>query len=225
MTRAREYAGIQVPTITATARVIGLKPADWRGRCHEVACLMLKTKLVPGVERYGHYYGPVRPGFYTAGRPFYRHGWIEAAPDVVVDPTRWVFEARRAYIYIGPGADYDACGSRLAASRVGAYPSHWMLGDDSTRFNGEAFEAHEAREIIDLGLAEDDARYVAELTNGHGEGFSFGQLMWLANLPLDWYGPHARAVYEAFKRVGRKALIPIDNWRTVMERPLAENRA
>lgn len=225
MPRARTYAGIRAPTVAAVVAAIGSPTADWKGHCHEVACRLLELKLVPGVERYGHYYGPVRAGYFTPGRPFYRHGWVEARPGVVVDPTRWVFEARRPYIYVGPGDDYDPGGERLAASMVGPYPSSKLLGDDNDRFDPQAFEDREAGRVTDLDLPEEARLWVAHLTNGQAGDFTFGQLMWLANLPLSWHGPHARAVYEAFERAGQSALVPIDNRRAALDRPLAENRA
>jgi hypothetical protein len=224
MVKRKPYAGIRAPTVAAVVAALGEPAADWKGRCHEVACRLLELKLVSGVERYGHYYGPVRAGYFTPGRPFYRHGWIEAAPGVVVDPTRWVFEARRPYIHVGPDDDYDPGGNRLAASMVGPYPSNRLLGDANDRFDPRAFEDSEAGLVTDLGLDGEALLWVAHLTNGQASAFTFGQLMWLANLPLPWHGPHARAIYEAFERAGQEALIPIDNWRTALGRPMAENR-
>lgn len=224
MSRRKAYANITVPTVAAVEAVLKTPAEDWQGRCHEVACGMLEAKLVCGVERYGHYYGPVREGYYRAGLPFYRHGWIEAAPGIVIDPTRWVFAACKPYIYVGPDDDYDPGGNRLRDGARGPYPWHKPLGDSITVFDAAAYEAHEAGEVTKLGLPEEAMIRVTGLTNGHGESFSFSQLFWLANLPPDWYGPHARAVYEALERAGQKALIPFDNWRMVMGRPMAENR-
>jgi hypothetical protein len=39
------------------------------------------------------------------------------------------------------------------------------------------------------------------------------QLFWLANAPYHMLAPHARAIYAAIEKLGRGALIPIDNAR------------
>jgi hypothetical protein len=221
----RSYAGVRAPTVRAVEDALELHTREWRGRCHEIACRMLEVKLVVGQERYGHYYGSVVEGFFRAGLPFYRHGWIEAREGVVVDPTRWVFERCRPYIYVGPADEYDACGERLAASLLGPYPSVHLLGDAIERFDDQAYFDYWEGRTTRLGLSTDCQYHIAHLTNGQGDDFTNNQLFWLANAPPSWYGHHAREVYAALEAVDQKALIPIDNWRLVMGRPFAEHCA
>lgn len=34
--------------VDAVAKAIGIPTAEWPGRCHEIACAMLRAGLVPG---------------------------------------------------------------------------------------------------------------------------------------------------------------------------------
>jgi hypothetical protein len=177
--------------------------ARWRGNCHAIACRILDLGLVRGVARYGHYYGPVAPAsYFSPTAPFHRHGWVERPDRSVLDPTRWVFEDAPPYIHVGPREpDYDPGGQRLRTSHVGPVPGR-LPGDDA----------------IALDLPPEAAQHLSDMT-GYGTAFSLAQLFWIANLPPHMLGTHARPVYVALRDAGRKALVPIDNWRMVVEDP------
>jgi hypothetical protein len=212
-----------LPTIAAVEAAIGLAAADWRDRCHEVACKILRRRLVYGEERYGHYYGPVAPAHRRHGLPFQRHGWIEAPDGRVIDPTRWVFEAVEPYLYHGPGDDYDPGGQRLAAGRIQPYPAGpHDAATESPRLTEAQREAR--RRVFQLDLAGPARAHLIALAGGQDGDYSFEQVFWLANLPLSWWGEHAAAAYESLTRAGQRAMIPIDHLRLATGRPLASHR-
>jgi hypothetical protein len=218
--RHRKAKAVVVPTVEAVEQGIGMKAKKWAGRCHEVACKVLKARLAYGTERYGHYYGPVATGYSRHGLPFQRHGWIEALDGTVIDPTRWVFEGVEPYIYHGPADDYDAGGERVAAGMLRPYPKAPDPAADLSEAQREML-----RRPIPLDLPAGPARErLAELTDGQVADFTLDQVFWMANLPVSSWRGHARAIYEAIAEAGQKALIPYDNWRMAMDEPMAAHR-
>ncbi len=210
-----------IPTVEIVEKVLGMEASRWKDKCHQIACAMLDAGLVTGVERYGHYYGPVAAGYGRRALPFQRHGWIEAPDGQVIDPTRWVFEMVDPYIYHGPGDDYDAGKQRLIASRVGPYPGLHDPATESKNLTAAQREAN--RKVIKLAVSGPAKEQLVELTGGQVSDFSINQVYWLAHLPVSWLGEHAPAIYGAIARAGYKAMIPYDAWRMVMEQPLASN--
>lgn len=96
-------------TAQAVADAIQVPLHEWPGNCYAIACAVLKSGMVRGRATYGHYYGYISPlSIPFGGRKWSRHGWITRRK-TIVDPTRWVFEAVKPYIYVGPvnDADYD----------------------------------------------------------------------------------------------------------------------
>jgi hypothetical protein len=218
--RNKKVRAVVVPTVEAVEQGIGMKAAKWAGRCHEVACKLLKARLAFGVERYGHYYGPVTPTYSRYGLPFQRHGWIEAPDGSVIDPTRWVFEGVEPYIYHGPADDYDAGGERMTLGMLRPYPRAPGLAEGLS----EAQRATLGRPVA-LELPPGPARdRLAELTDGQVADFNIDQLFWVANVPVSSWRGHARAIYEAIAEAGQKAAIPYDSWRMAMDEPMAANR-
>lgn len=185
-------------TLEEAERAIG-EPADhWVARCHEIAARLLKSGLVKGKLRYGHYNGPVRPGTFFDGKPIVRHGWIEQGA-TIIDPTRWVFEGVPPYIYIGPNeGEYDAGGNVFMAATLAPPP---------------AFD--ERAKATPLSLSPECEAFLLGLLK-HPR-FTMQGLFWLANLPLPVLGEFARETFRALERAGETALIPIDNWQLVME--------
>jgi hypothetical protein len=218
--RPRPTKPVVVPTVAAVERGVGMKAKKWAGRCHEIACKVLKAHLAYGTERYGHYYGPVSPTYSRYGLPFQRHGWIEAPDGSVIDPTRWVFEMVEPYIYHGPADDYDAGGERMAMGMLRPYPKS---PDDTLGLTADQ-RATLARPIA-LELPPGPARdRLAELTGGQVADFNLAQVAWLANLPVSSWRGHARAIYEAIAEAGQKAMVPYDSWRMAMDEPMAAHR-
>lgn len=197
-------------TVAAVARRIGMPLARWSGHCYDVAQACLEAGLVQGYLCYGLYHGPIAPTSPFAGRALTHHGWIELADRTVWDPTRWVFEDVRPYIYCGPDRDYDFGANRLAAALLKPAPHA---------------RADEAR--IALGLPAATTLYLGMLLKNPGwEGAGTpAQLFWLANLPLQLLDEHARTLYEALTRVGHRAFIPIDNHTRVLAAPVPPTAA
>jgi hypothetical protein len=222
----RELASI--PTVRQVEAAIKIKASRWPGRCHEIACKMLEAGLVQGVERYGHYYGPVALKHPRCGLPFQRHGWIETPRRLVVDPTRWAFRMVKPYIYYGPTLDYDAGGQRILMDFARPYPagpkdeaSTWPSLLDSPNLTDE--QRAERRKIIQLDIPGPARDHLAKLTGGQVADFTFEQVFWMAHVPLALWGEHAGVIYEALAKAGHRAMIPFDNWRMAMEKPMAAN--
>ena len=212
-----------LPTVKMVEKVLGMEASKWKDKCHQIACAMLDAGLVAGVERYGHYYGPVSPGYSRRALPFQRHGWIETPDGQVIDPTRWVFEMVEPYIYHGPGDDYDAAKQRMRAEQVGPYPGPHDPASESKNLTASQREAQ--RKTVQLNMNSQARTHLGELTGGHVASFSVNQVYWLAHLPLAWLGEHAPAIYGAIAKAGYKAMIPFDAWRMVMEKPMASHYA
>lgn len=97
-----------LPTLEQCEKAIGEKAPAWVARCYEISCAIVKAKLVDGVAVYGHWTGPVHSNSHFANRrglPFVAHGWIRLKDDRVLDPTRWVFEHVKPYLYVGEEPD------------------------------------------------------------------------------------------------------------------------
>ena len=111
----KEKPGLQLDANRIAER-IGVELSDWPGKCYAVACQMLKAKVVKGRPAYGNYHGPVVASSMFFGKTVVRHGWIERADGMIVDPTRWVFEGVEPYIYEGlPSMEYDEGANLLRA--------------------------------------------------------------------------------------------------------------
>jgi hypothetical protein len=215
-----------IPTIRAVEDAIGLKATHWPHRCHEIACKMLRARLVVGVERYGHYHGPVSQDHPSYGRPFQRHGWIEAPDASIIDPTRWVFEGVKPYIYHTPPSDeYDPGGQQLIEDMLLVYPAGPRNPAADSPNLTDAQRLARAQ-VVQLEVQGPAQAHLVTLTGGQKGDFNSNQVFWLANLPLSSLGEHAQAIYEAIVDAAPhyKGFIPIDNWRLAMDRPIAENR-
>lgn len=202
-------------TVPQVEKAIGIPAENWKGRCFEIASAMVRAKLVRGTAVYGHWTGPIASTSHFADRRhlgFTNHGWIlvDESTQLVVDPTRWVFEDREPYIFIGAEVDiddetwpYDEGGNKLRAVLSRPPPGFNPLGK-SIRL--EKYLSTEGRQLLALMLGEsgkDRPRGV----------LSVDQMFWLANQPFDAFGEKVHEFYKAIKAVGRGALIPIDNLR------------
>lgn len=207
----------QVTNLARAEQVLGESAAAWKGRCYEIACALVRHKIVPqgAVAVYGHWLGPVAPGsHFDRGNsiPFVQHGWVLLADGSVVDPTRWVFEGVAPYIYAGPADHYDEGGNE------------WREASE-----GDAPEFDPCEEVIEITKAvmpsSDVWNFVEKLLNLREDAFevdgyepgtvTLAQLHWLAHRSPCALGPHALAVYTAICKLGHRALIPIDNLRRV----------
>lgn len=167
---------------------------------------MLIAGLVPGGKpRYGHYHGPIAEYTMFSGRPIIRHGWIEKPDKTIVDPTRWVFEGVDPYIFEGPDKEgcYDAGGNKLRAALMYSAPP--------PEYNPEERQ-------FDVPFTEAGVIMKVLLGGYEGDKFSMRQLHYIANLPPDFEEEDIVVdIYRWLRDQGLKCLIPIDNWRLIME--------
>ena len=203
-------------TIEKVEQAIGLKADCWAGKCYEIAwCIAKRYALLDGTPVYGHWIGAVHPDSYwapRAGTGFIQHGWVLLPDGRILDPTRWAFENKEPYLWLGENdGSYDEGGNRLRkrfyTDRPCPEPQADTLNeDDNTRH-------------ICLKLSMDaqihlwlySARVLNEPHNTRAYWMEFGQLFWVANAPFMDLEPHAREIYQAIIDVKQAALIPFDN--------------
>lgn len=226
--------------------IIGVPVEEWPGRCHEIASLLLAADLISGTLRYGMWVGPIAKESSFAGRTLCHHGWVErepaipcpgcrgafrvegpccdlngGSPAVVVDPTRWVFEHVRPYIFEGHDVEavYDVAGDRVRQALMRPYPvlpQPWEALDKTPRPDvtldlGKPHALHLAVIISENGgptiACEDGGTKLTIANRGLG---------WVANLPLAVLRGTARPLYEALDKLDQSALVPMDNREVAM---------
>jgi hypothetical protein len=83
------------------------------GNCYYVARELVLAGVVEGQVAFGWYDGPIHPSSahnlaeICEGVRSRQHGWVILPDGRVLDPTRWVFEDRRPYIYAGDAEGYN----------------------------------------------------------------------------------------------------------------------
>ena len=188
------------------ARRIKIPLAAWPGNCDGIAWAIVQEGLVPGgVVTRGFWWGVMGGPF--VGRPFTGHSWITRPDGSIVDPTRYVFEEERPYIYQGPeDTNYDPGGNRL---REGVpCPPHEADETEVTLDFDDVEEANMVRDLLPSDwLADEESTFVD--CNGK-------QAHWLANRPPRLLGLAARPLFRALIKAGYRAHIPIDNQRVVL---------
>lgn len=205
-------------TLAHCEQVLGESAYDWEGRCYEIACAIVAAKLVRGVAVYGHWLGPVdkKSSFWRGGSlPFVQHGWIILHDDErILDPTRWAFEARKPYLFLGLPTKpdgrlcYDEGGNSWRSAMREPPPE---FDPDDKMFNVTASVMDGATwRFVEEYLRLDASEQEPGIVTGH-------QLLWLANSPLGELGEYAVSVYGALKMLKLTAFIPIDNARRVEE--------
>lgn len=234
---------MKVPTLAECEEAIGEPAKKWVARCYEIASKIVKAGLVSrerglgGEAVYGHWVGPISPRSHFAERRhlgFVQHGWIHVPTGLVIDPTRWVFEARSPYIY----ADYETDNTTVRCKHCLMLRSeHDWLGanDECDLFEAELWPYDEGGnrwreaamiakpppklapdvEIHALKLDDETATFIGALLGQEdGRRVSAEQIFWLANLPYHVVAKSdLRAIYEAICDVGGYYIefIPIDN--------------
>lgn len=154
----------------------------------------------------GHWLGQVNPESEVFGKkcnlPFQNHSWISDGARII-DPTRFAFEAKRPYIWVGDvdDSDYDAGGNKFREVMMSPPPE---------------YNPQEKKRKLDLDY--ETREFVHSLLNGHDkEKYSEQQIFWLANLPLTHLGKYVFEIYHAIIKAGRAAYIPLDNRSLVVE--------
>jgi len=209
-------------TLKRAEKVLGEPATKWAGRCYEIACRLVDRGAVKGVAVYGHWLGPVHPKsrFYRTGPLFVQHGWVILPDKRVLDPTRWVFEHIAPYLYIGPADHYDEGGTQFRAATSGL-PPRWDPEEEQHFFDYTVLPYGTAWAFIEKLLRLDRELDRPDYEPGQ---MSDAQLFWLANADPAMLGVHAATIYAAIDKLGRRALIPLDNWlRVQRERALQEN--
>lgn len=200
----------RLPTLKEVERKLGETADQWGGRCYEIACACVKHGLVEGTPVYGHFTGEIHPKSYFGDRqhlPFVQHGWVLLKDGRVFDPTRWSFEARKPYLYVGPKSEeYDEGGNQFRKALRPPAPEY----DDSER--RLKFSQHdlptEPWERVEKLLDVDYA-----FTDQEPGTLCLSQAVWIANAPFEDLMPHNAAIYKALEKVGLRGAIPIDNWK------------
>ena len=196
-------------TIKQVEKAIRLPAKEWAGKCYSIACDIVAKKLVNGKAVYGHWLGPVHAKsiFCDASvAGFCRHGWILMDDGTIVDPTRWVFEAKKPYIYIGENDLYDRGGNQLRKAMTQPPPEY-----NESEPQKLLVLDKETRNFVEYKLF-----LFGSPTNPNI--FSIGQMFWLANLSLNDLGDFAKSIYESLEECHMGALIPLDNRNEILER-------
>lgn len=196
-------------TIKEIERAHGLKAKDWAGKCYEMACRaadLLNAKGVEATAVYGHFMGEVHPASIFYGKPLVQHGWVELEGDLILDPTRWAFEGKKPYLYVGPRDTYDEGGNTWRMALLGQPPEFDPEGRIKTITT--AMLPSEAWNWLEqlLGLQ----KLFAEEWYEPGQ-VTVEQLGYVANYDPHRMDGHAEDIYRMLGDLGLGAFIPIDN--------------
>jgi hypothetical protein len=206
----QEGPQVRPPSIKRAERVLDLPVARWQGKCFVIASQFVERGLVRGVAVYGHWLGPIAPGSLFADKAnmgFVQHGWVKLQNGQVCDPTRFVFEDVKPYIYIGPADHYDEGGNQVRMALMGPPPP--FDGSEEV-FNLSLF-------LPPIGNPYGVVRHVLHLDYDKTEPgiVTASQLHWLANCDPARLEPYAFEIYCALAKLGFVVRIPIDNLRSV----------
>jgi hypothetical protein len=203
---------IIIPPINVIAKFIGVPDLkDWEGNCYAIACKIVNDEVIHDDCRavYGHYLGYISQKSMfrnRRGMPFCQHGWVELSNGDIVDPTRWVFEAKDPYIAFikkdeAVAEEYDEGGNGWRHATTNPPPAY-SADDKQVSFKYEEFDRCDGRTYV-LGLLGDKRKEIDKLSDA--------QIFWLANLSLQTLGIYAREIYAYIEFVGCDAFIPWDN--------------
>lgn len=177
------------------AEEIGIPTDNWPGNCALIVRAIMDIGIIGAEYRRGHWLGP---GGFT------QHSWMEFPGGLIVDPTRWVFENREPYIYVGRNDYYDTGSNALRIALRNPCP---------------AFNPAEPSANLDI-QPEAAAAYIGEFISVQSEALvpyiTKSQAFWLANCSPGELGAYVRETYTALVKAGMKAAIPIDNYRMFM---------
>lgn len=201
-------ARLASPSAEEVALAIGLPTKEWPLNCHLVATravasgVLAPLEAVHGAARacYGIYEGPISPTSPFAARSFARHGWIEFATGLVVDPTRWVFESTAPDLWMGSVEEYDFGANRLRRGGRRPPPAYDVSAEQLRMTSNDPAIAELMGDLL-----RDASRVAAEGTITRLQAF------WLANLPPEVIGVLTPEVYRELDRMGCGTFVPVDN--------------
>lgn len=186
-------------TVLALARAMQFPVTHWPGNCYFVAKAMINHSFVKGRALYGMYHGPIhKDAFIFAGRRFTRHGWVLGEDGNIYDPTRWVFECKKPYIYKcqHPSREYDLGCSQLR-ELTRRPPPRWSAANKNHSILSMSPETQEV--IHDLVPG---SKKRSKLTDH--------QMFWLANAPPYTLGTQAEEIYLWLIKKDMQSWIPQD---------------
>ena len=228
----------RIPPLADIEKRIGIAAYSWKARCYEISCQLVDSEIVKGTAVYGHWIGPIaETSFFGRYRDigFCHHGWVLTKGGWVVDPTRWVFEDVKPYIYVGhPDVDsdwyYDEGGNQWRKDNLSPPPKYSAVGrrvdlrlyDNLMQIALTAAmflrtDQEQAREyaqpIVHAAAACGQIRMLFgdALNKRDPDALTIDQAFWLANAPYQALGPSVWVIYQALERAGQGALIPFDN--------------
>lgn len=198
-----------LPTLAQCEAALGEPAAQWAGRCFEIASRIVKAGLIPsGVAVYGHYVGRIDPASFFGehiNHRFVQHGWVNLHDGLTVfDPTRWAFEAKDPYLYVGCSGDYDEGGNRFRMAMLGE-PPEYDPDEKHYRFTKTILDSKPWTHVERLLRIDVSVQEPGDLTDT--------QVGWLSNAAFDLLQPYAFEIYAAICHHGLSAHIPIDNRR------------
>ena len=192
--------------VNEVAQKIKWDVQEWKGNCYGVANACNEAGVVNGKLRYGHYTGPIhKNSLFKKNIPigFCQHGWIELPGNQIFDPTRWVFENKPPYIYVGKNDYYDVGGNKFR---------------EATRTEPPKYLDTDKKKEVDIPL--DLKNFINEIlkdTRKETNDYTLRQLMYLANTPPRLLEPFGKEIFTILKDNYLKGFIPLDNWELVME--------
>ena len=172
---------IIIPPLTVIENFIERPAEKWAGNCYCVASKIVNEQIINDDCRavYGHYLGQISSKSIfrnRRGMPFMQHGWIELSNGDIVDPTRWVFEAKEPYIaFIDRDDDvaeeYDEGGNEWMKATM-TPPPKYRKGDRQFPFTMKDYDKLDGRTYV-VGLLGDKRTNIKEIC--------LDQIFWLAN--------------------------------------------
>jgi hypothetical protein len=187
-------------TLKQLEAAFGSPAPSWAGRCYAVACAAADL-IEDAAPIYGHWVGPVSSKSIFAGRSlFVQHGWVLLPDGRVLDPTRWEFEGRAPYIYVGPDDHYDEGGNKFRQAMMGPPPS-FDSGSKVFDVTADVLPS-DAWSFVEKLLRLEDSP-LGQVT--------YEQVHWLANLDPRQMDGHARAILKMLEHFDMLAHMPIDN--------------
>lgn len=248
MTRNRHIFEL---TAEEAAKRIQWPLSKWPGNCYTIASMLVDHKVIKGTAVYGHWLGSVARGSMFFGKPIIQHGWILQEDGTVVDPTRFVFENAKPYIWTGREDEQEVCDDFESSDGLAPVCSHcehvveehhrggmfkpckicrWPYDEGGNQLcmamMQDAPDWNEKDKQVVWKCRPETEKVLSILFNKAQRKpgvFTLHQLRWLANVPYDMFNGWAPTVYKAIKKLGHSALIPIDNQRRA-ERESKETR-
>jgi hypothetical protein len=188
--------------ISIIEKIINWKSKEWSGHCHAVAYEILNSGIINGRLVYGQFLGNIHKNSVFFGNPFPHHGWIELENGDIFDPTRWSFEDKEPYVFIGKNTgEYDEGGDKLREALSVPKPKYDK--SDKQKDIPKTFEAEIYRNLLGI-------------PNGRNQT-SISEIMWAANLSRKELGAIIKPIYQFIDSIGLSAFIPLDNKNLILK--------